>query len=93
MSEQQNNTQTVIVHQSANNSNGLGIAGFVLALIALFLGWIPVLGWILWILGLIFSCIGLFKVPKGFAIAGFIISIISFIVLVTAIASLVAAFS
>lgn len=57
-----------------NGSNGLGIAGFILALLALFLGWIPILGWILWALGLLFSFIGLFKAPRGFAIAGFILS-------------------
>jgi len=57
-------------------TNGIGTAGFVLALIALFLGWIPVVGWVLWILGLIFSLIGLFRTPRGFAVAGLIISVI-----------------
>lgn len=62
-----------------NGSNGLGIAGFILSLLALFLGWIPVLGWILWGLGLLFSFIGLFKAPRGFAFAGFLLALVDLI--------------
>ena len=58
------------------------MAGFVLALLGLFLGWVPVLGWILWVLGLIFSVIGVFRTPKGLAIAGLIITFIGLIVLI-----------
>ena len=65
--ENQNQTsqsgQTVIINQSEKKSNGIGTAGFVLALIALFLGWVPVLGWVLWFLGLILSFVGVFKQP------------------------------
>ena len=61
---------TIIVNQPVPKSNGMGTAGFVLALLALFLGWVPVVGWILWVLGLIFSCVGVFRTPKGLAIAG-----------------------
>ena len=87
MEENQNNEQssqgqTIIINQQQKKSNGLGTAGFVLALIALFLGWVPVLGWILWLLGLIFSFIGVFKKPKGLAIAGLVISLIGIIVLI-----------
>ena len=71
--------QTVIITQVAPPANGLGMAGFVLSLVALFLGWIPFLGWGIWFFGLIFSFIGLFKTPSGFAMAGFIISCISFL--------------
>jgi len=67
----------------ARQSNGCGIAGFVLALIALFLGAIPVVGWILWILGLVLSFVGLFKSPRGLAIAGLIISLIGIILILT----------
>lgn len=74
------NEQTIIIKQK--ESNGLGTAGFVLSIISLFLGWIPLLGWLLWILGLIFSLIGIFKKPRGFAIAGLIISLIGLILLV-----------
>ena len=62
-------------------TNGIGTAGFVLALLALFLGCIPVLGWICWFLGLLFSFIGVFKEPKGSAIAGLIISLVDLFIL------------
>ncbi|MFW6225218.1 MAG: hypothetical protein ACOC4B_03035 [Bacteroidota bacterium] len=75
--------QTVIIHQAAKRTNGVGISGFVLALIAVFLGWIPFLGWIIWLLGLIFSFVGVFKNPKGLAIAGLVISLIGIILLLT----------
>ena len=71
--------QTIIVERQ---SNGVGTAGFVLAVVTFFLGWIPVLGWILWLLGLILSSIGMSKQPRGLAIAGFIISLISLVFLI-----------
>jgi hypothetical protein len=74
--------QTLIVNQIEKQSNGLGTAGFVLALIALFLGWIPFLGWVIWLLGLIFSFVGVFNTPKGLAIAGLVISLIGIILLI-----------
>ncbi len=74
--------QTIIVNQTEKKSNGIGTAGFVLALVAVFLGWIPVLGWIIWLLGLIFSFVGVFKTPKGLAIAGLAISLIGIILLI-----------
>lgn len=68
---EQNQPQVVIVEKKGN---GLGTAGFVLALVALVLCWVPILNWILWLLGLIFSFIGVFKPKKGLAIAGLVIS-------------------
>lgn len=62
--------------------NGMGTTGFVLALLGLIFCWVPVLDWILWILGLIFSIIGVFRKPKGLAIAGLVISFI-FLILIT----------
>ena len=81
-SNQDNAGQTIIINQQENKSNGIGTAGFVLALIALFLGWIPFLGWIIWILGAIFSFVGVFKSPKGLSIAGLVISFIGIIILI-----------
>ena len=75
--------QTVIINQTEKKSNGVGTAGFVLALIAVFLSWVPVLGWIIWLLGLILSFVGVFKQPKGLAIAGLVISLIGIILLLT----------
>ncbi|MDL2222706.1 hypothetical protein LJB98_01240 [Bacteroidales bacterium OttesenSCG-928-M11] len=74
--------QTIIVNQVEKKSNAVGTAGFVLALIALFLGWVPVLGWIIWILGAILSFVGVLKTPKGLSIAGLVISFIGLIFLI-----------
>ena len=80
--------QQIIINQAPEKkSNGVGVAGFVLALIAIFLCWVPVLGWILWLLGLILSFVGVFKKPKGLAIAGLIISCIGIILLIVLVVS------
>ena len=82
--------QTIIINQQERRStNGLGTAGFILALLGLIFSWVPGLGWAL---GLIFSFVGIFRTPRGLAIAGLVISCIALIVLiilVSAIASLV----
>ena len=59
----------------------MGTAGFVLAIIGLTMCWIPVVGIILSILGFIFSFIGVFRRPRGLAIAGLIISIITIVLI------------
>lgn len=74
--------QTIIITERQQQSNGLGVAGFVCALLAIFLGWVPVIGWILWALGAIFSFIGVFKTPRGLSIAGLAISFIGLIFLI-----------
>ena len=74
--------QTIIIREESRKSNGLGTAGFVLALLALLGCWIPVLNWILWLLGFIFSSIGIFKSPRGLAIAGLCISLVDLIPLI-----------
>lgn len=62
--------------------NGLGIAGFVCALCAAVFSWIPILNWILWIVGLVLSGIGVTKQPKGLAIAGLVISLVSLVLII-----------
>ncbi|MBR2136286.1 MAG: hypothetical protein IJ855_08750 [Bacteroidales bacterium] len=64
-----------------SRSNGIGIAGFILALLSLLLGWIPILGWIVWFLGLVFSLVGIFRKPRGLAVAGLIISLLAIILI------------
>lgn len=86
----ENQGQTIIINSNQNKSNGIGTAGFVLALIALFLGWIPILGWLVWLTGLILSFVGIFRKPKGLAIAGLIISLIGIILLIFIFAGLAA---
>lgn len=74
--------QTIIINQEEKKSNGIGTAGFVLSIVALFVGWIPILGWLIWLLGAVLSLIGVFKQPKGLSIAGLIISFIGIILLI-----------
>ncbi len=76
------NNQTTVIVQQSGKSNGLGTAGFVLALLSIFLGWIPGVGWILWILGLIFSFCGIFKSPRGLAITGLVLSLLGLLILI-----------
>ena len=63
-------------------TNGVGTAGFVLALVGLFVSCIPILGWIIWALGAILSFVGIFKTPRGLSIAGLCISFIGLILLI-----------
>ncbi|MBR5532867.1 MAG: FHA domain-containing protein [Bacteroidales bacterium] len=61
-------------------ANGVGITGFVIAIISIFLFWIPYFGPILPFVSLILSIIGVTRPKKGLAIAGLIISIIILII-------------
>lgn len=91
MTENQNNAgQTVIVNQIEKKSNGIGTAGFVLALLALAFSWAPFVNFIIWFLGLLFSFIGVFKQPRGLAIAGLVISLIGIIILIAVFGALAA---
>lgn len=71
MNNQQNNqenlrhVQTILVREQRYKSNGLGTAGFITSLLGLLLSWVPVLGWILWLVGALLSLIGVFKSPRG----------------------------
>lgn len=68
--------------------NGIGLTGFILSLVCLFTSWAPGLNIVMWILGLVFSAVGVFKKPKGFAIAGLAISMISILVIIILAAAL-----
>lgn len=78
-------SSSTVTHVTVNNApaagNGLGTAGFVLALIGFFTSWIPVVGWLVWLLGAILSFVGVLKPRKGLAIAGLVISFIDVIIL------------
>ena len=71
----------VVIRPVERKTNGAGTAGFVIALISAIVFWLPFVSQILWVFGLIFSFIGLFKRPRGLAIAGFIISFVNLIVI------------
>ncbi len=79
--EEQSKPVHVIVNVP-KRSNGMGVAGFVLALLGLIFCWVPILGWILWLFGLIFSFIGVFRAPRGLSIAGLCLSFVGIIVLI-----------
>ena len=83
MNNQQSNqedlrhAQTNLVREQRYKSNGLDTAGFIISLLGLLLSWVPVLGWILWLVGALLSLIGIFKSPRGLAITGLILSLIT----------------
>lgn len=84
----QGSTVTTINLQTPQvDKNPIGVAGFILALIGVFVSWVPILGWVVWILGALLSIIGLFKKPKGMATAGVILSFIDLILLLFVVAS------
>lgn len=79
--QSEHNFSTVIpIPVTRSNSNGFAISGFIIALTSLFLGWFPVLGWALCLLGLLFSCIGVRKKPNKLAIAGIVLSSIAIVI-------------
>ena len=84
-------TTTVIVEESS--SNGIGVAGFVIALLGLIFFWLPLVNFLLWLLGLVFSVVGVFKVPRGMAIAGLVVSFIGILLILYMMGSIAAAFS
>ncbi len=90
---QTDHNQTIIIQQPSRQSNGAGTAGFILALISLVLSWVPGVGWIVWFLGFLLSFIGMFRTPRGLAIAGFIISIIDLIILLVFVGALATFFA
>lgn len=83
MNNQQSNqenlrhVQTILVREQRYKSNGLGTAGFITSLLGLLLSWVPIPGWILWLVGALLSLIGVFKSPRGLAITGLILSLIT----------------
>lgn len=85
----QNQPQVVVVEKKGN---GIGVAGFVLALLGLIFCWVPILDWILWLLGLIFSIIGMFRPKKGLAIAGLVISLLFVILFFAVVGAAMASF-
>lgn len=74
--------QRIVYVHRVERKNKIGTAGFVFAMLALFFGAIPVLGWIFWLLGIIFSSVGLGRNPKGLSPAGLIVSIFSLFLII-----------
>ena len=65
------------MEETVKKGNGLGVAGFILGILAAIFCWCPILNWILAILAVVFGLIGCFgaKKLKGLAIAGVILGI------------------
>ncbi|MGZ9113393.1 MAG: hypothetical protein ACXW3K_02120 [Brevundimonas sp.] len=78
-------------------TNGLAIASLVIGIIALVLSWIPLIGFISWILapaGLIMGFIALGKpVSKGMAVGGLITSALALLICILWVVGLGAAMS
>ena len=73
--------------QGQVQKNGIGTAGFVLALLGVFLSWVPVVGWVVWLLGAVLSVIGAFRVPRGLAVAGTVLSCIDLYLLMVVVSA------
>ncbi len=73
-----------VVHVAAPPTNGLGIAGFVCAMVGIFGLCFPMLGFVAFV-GLILSLIALRRPPRGLAIAGTIVGFIGSLYLFIAI--------
>lgn len=87
---EQSISQPIVINNTVTHrSNGIGTAGFVMALISAIFCWVPGVNWVIWFLGTLFSFIGLFKRPRGIAVAGFILSIIDVIIIVAVIGAVV----
>ncbi len=89
---EQSVNQPIVINNTVQRSNGIGTAGFIFALISAIFSWVPGVGWFIWFLGALFSFIGLFKSPRGIAIAGFILSIIDVIILVAVVGAVASIF-
>lgn len=61
-------------YQPQRETNSMGTAGFVLSIITVIIGWLPYFGWAIWLMAVVFSCIGMSRRPRGLAIAGLIIT-------------------
>ncbi len=71
--------------QQQSQGNGMAVAGLVLGILGLVFLWIPFLGWILALLGIIFGAVGNGKANKiggkgkGMAVAGLVMGVLGLI--------------
>lgn len=86
--------QTIVIQtEPPPATNSFGAAGFILAVLAIVFSWLPFVNFILWILGLIFSFVGIFKQPRGLAVAGFVLSMMGIILICVLVCGIVDGFS
>lgn len=75
--------------------NGLAVTGMVLGIVGIVFFWLPIFGWILAILAIIFGGVGIARANKGasgkgMAVAGLVLGIVSialYVIIVVAIVS------
>ncbi len=67
---------------AGQQGNGMAVAGFVLALCSVVLFWFPAVNFLCWVLGIVFSAIGLKRANdhglpnRGLAIAGLVVALV-----------------
>lgn len=76
--EQEVKKEVVSANQT-EQKNVIGLVGMIIAIVALVFSMVPVLGWILWFFGELFSVIGLFKKPRTCAVIGFVLSLMGLV--------------
>ena len=69
----------VVINMAQNDSNGFGIASLVLGIVSIFFCWVPILGIVSGILGIVFSIKQKKIHPNGIAISGLVTSIIGLV--------------
>ena len=68
-----------------SKTSGFAIASLILGILSLFIGWIPLLGWLIVILSITFGIIALRKIDnkeltgRGLAIAGIVMGLLGLI--------------
>ena len=78
--KENNSEQKIYVqHEIKKTTNGIGIAGFITSIFGLILFCVPIISTVFWLLGVVLSIIGMTRKPKSLAIAGLIISSVSFL--------------
>lgn len=89
-SEPYQNYQTIntIPPTTRKENNVFGIIGFSLAVFSWILVLVPIIAQLTWILGLVFSIIGVFKKPRELAMVGLVISLIGFAICIFLITTL-----
>ncbi len=75
------NVYTMAPQEPKKEKNGIGLTGFILSILCLVTSWAPGVNIAMWLLGFVFSAVGVFRKPKGFAIAGLVISMISIVLI------------
>lgn len=68
---------------SGDNTNAIGLVGFVFSILSAVTCPVPFFGWGCWLVGFVCSCIGLARRPKTFALAGLIICLVSAMLMIS----------